>query len=129
LAVLWSYYIKEMLEDLQSDTDGEAATPTVNHLFQVVSEEPKKLDENIAQNFHHNIVKLLFLSMLVRPSTQKAVVFLTTRVNLPGTDDYMKLARTMRHLWGLLELPLTLEADNMHIVKWWVNGARGCMRT
>jgi hypothetical protein len=56
-----------------------------------------------------------------RPDLQLAVAFLTTQVKNPNTDDYKKLARVMRYLWGTAGMPLTLEADGMQIVKWWVD--------
>jgi hypothetical protein len=52
-------YIKEM--------DAKAATPTMNHLFQVSEKAydentAQMLDKNTVQMFHHDVVKPLFLS-------------------------------------------------------------------
>ena len=38
-------------------------------------------------------------------------------------DDYKKLCRTMRYLQGSLHVPLTLEAENFQIIKWWVDAS------
>ena len=54
---------------------------------------------------------------------QTAVAFLTTHVTAPDEDDYKKLARVMRYLRGTKTMPLTLEADNLQLVKWWIDGA------
>ena len=43
-----------------------------------------------------------------------------TRVNGPDMDDYNKLSRVIKYLIGDPEISLTLEADNEHIMKWWV---------
>jgi hypothetical protein len=51
------------------------------------------------------------------------VAFLTTRVRAPDQDDYKKLTRVMKYLRGSIDKTLTLEADSMHIVKWWVDGS------
>ena len=51
------------------------------------------------------------------------MAFLTTRVKSPDEDDYKKLGRVMRYLRATARLPLTLKADNLHLVKWWVDGA------
>jgi hypothetical protein len=115
-------YIQNMLDELPADMDGESATPAANHLFQV-NEEAEKLDEDDAQLFHHHVAKLLFLCKRARPDTQTAVAFLCTRVKDPDIDDYKKLVRTMRYLRGTQYIPLTLEADNLHIVKWWVDAS------
>ena len=58
-----------------------------------------------------------------RPDIQTAVAFLTTRVMAPDEDDCKKLARVMRYLQGTKTMPLTLEADNLQLVKWWIDGA------
>ena len=41
----------------------------------------------------------------------------------PDEDDYKKLAWVMKYLRGTRTLPLTLEADNLQLVKWWIDGA------
>lgn len=71
--------------------------------------------------FHHNTAKLLFLCKRARPDVQTAVAFLSTRVKGPDRDDYKKLSRVMKYLRGTVNMPLTLEADSTHIVKWWVD--------
>ena len=73
--------------------------------------------------FHHNVAKLLFLCKRARPDIQTAVAFLCTRVKAPDTDDYKKLTRVMRYLRGTVNMPLTLEAESMQIVKWWVDAS------
>ena len=67
--------------------------------------------------FHHNVAKLLFLCKWAHPDIQTAVVFLTTLVMAPDEDDYKKLARVMKYLRGTRTMPLTLEADNLQLVK------------
>jgi hypothetical protein len=120
--VLMINYIKNMLAELPHDMRGEAATVTANHLFDVDT-EAVKLEEEVAQLFHHNVAKLLFLCKRARPDLQTAVAFLTTRVKDPDVDDYKKLRRTMGYLRGTLQMPMTLEADNAHNVKWWVDAS------
>ena len=117
-------YIDEMLSKLPNDSmmRGTVTSPAASHLFQV-SKGATKLDEEAAQEFHHNVAKLLFLCKRARPDIQTAVAFLTTRVKSPDEDDYKKLGRVMRYLRATARLPLTLEADNLHLVKWWVDGA------
>ena len=52
-----------------------------------------------------------------------AVAFLTTRVVRPDVDNYKKLERVIKYLRGAPDLALTLEADNMHVIKWWVDAS------
>jgi hypothetical protein len=53
-----------------------------------------------------------------------AVAFLTTRVKEPDEDDWKKLCHhVIKYLRGTPELTLTLEADDVQILKWWVDAA------
>ena len=51
------------------------------------------------------------------------VTFLTTRVKHPDVDDYKKLKRVIQYLRGMPNLALMLEADDMHVIKWWVDAS------
>jgi hypothetical protein len=88
-----------------------------------VNEAATPLDKHDAEKFHTLTAKLLFLSKRARPDLQQEVGFLTTRVKAPDTDDWKKLARVMKYLRGTQELSLTLEADDTHVIKWWVDAA------
>jgi hypothetical protein len=116
-------YISNMLNELPPDMDGEAATAAANHLFEVNEKDPIMLSEEKAILFHHHVAKMLFLCKRARPDIQTAVAFLCTRVKGPDVDDYKKLTRVVKYLRGTLQMPLTLEADNMHVVKWWVDAS------
>jgi hypothetical protein len=103
---------------------GEAASPAANHLF-TINQEPVLLNEENSEMFHHHTAKLLFLSKIARPDIQTAVAFLTTRVRLPDEGDCKKLARCMKYLRGTIDMPLTMEADDLSIVKRWVDALYG----
>jgi hypothetical protein len=122
--VIMKDYIKDMLEEVPADMDGEAATPAGLHLF-TVNKKAELLDEPTAELYHHHTAKLLFLSRRARPDIQTAVAFLTRRVKAPDKDDYKKLRRTIQYLRGTVDLELTLEADDVHVVKWWVDASYG----
>ena len=64
-----------------------------------------------------------FLCKRARPDIQTAIAFLCTRVKCPDEDDYKKLTRVMRYLRGTELLPLTLEADDTHVMRWWVDAS------
>jgi hypothetical protein len=115
-------YIKNMLDALPEDMNGEAPTPAPLHLFDV-NIDAEKLDDTTSEMFHHNTAKLLFLCKRARPDVQTAVAFLCTRVKAPDVDDYKKLRRVMCYLRATWTMPLTLEADETNIIKWWVDAA------
>jgi len=115
--------IKEMLEGLPEDMRGEAATPAASHLFKVNDNNPQPLNEERAMFFHHYVAKALFLCKRARPDIQTSVTFLSTRVKGPDEDDYKKLKRLMEHLRKTQDIELTLEADNLRVIKWWIDGS------
>ena len=115
-------YIKNMLSELPANMDGTATTPAAEHLFKI-NDTPTYLNENDAMFFHHNVAKLLFLCKRACPDLQTAVAFLSTRVQHPDHDDYKKLGRAMKYLRKTITLPLTLEADDLHLIHWWIDGA------
>ena len=51
------------------------------------------------------------------------MAFLCTRVREPTSDNENKLTRVIRYLQGTKDITLRLQADNLNIVKWWVDGA------
>ena len=115
-------YIDNMLNDLPEDMGGTVTSPAADHLFSV-SDTGKNLNHEQSEMFHHNVAKLLFLCKRAHPDIQTAVAFLTTCVMAPDEDDYKKLAWVMKYLCGTRTMPLTLEADNLQLVKWWIDGA------
>jgi hypothetical protein len=114
-------YIQKMLAEIPGGMDGEAATLAANHLFEV-NQSADKLEEETAQLFHHNLAKLPFL--------QTSTTGCASRGCIPDhpspTAGRRRLQKTTqshaissRHC----RLALTLEADNAHIVKWWVDAS------
>lgn len=115
-------YIERFLSESPEDFSGEASTPAAKHLFEV-DDSAAKLDTERAVLFHHLVARLVFLCKRARPDVQLAVGFLTTRVKGPDEHDWKKLKRLVQYLRATSELPLTLEADSVHVVKWWVDAA------
>lgn len=116
-------YVANMLDGLPEDMmTGEAPTPASNHLFDV-NPDAEQLNDEASEMFHHNTAKLLFLCKRARPDVQTAVAFLCTRVKGPDVDDYKTLRRVMCYLRATQTMPLTLEADNTNVIKWWAHTA------
>jgi hypothetical protein len=116
-------YVDNILAEARDDMEGASTSPAAEHLFEVNNTDPDLLSEMDAQYFHTMTAKLLFLSKRARPDLQQAVAFLTTRVRKPDRDDYKKLSRVIKYLRGEPHLPLTLEADDTRVMKWWVDAS------
>lgn len=117
-------YIKNMLDDLPEGflSPRIVTSPAANHLF-TVDLHATLLDMRQSDLFHSVTAKLLFLCKRARPDIQTGVAFLCTRVIRPDADDGKKLCRVLQYLRGTIELDLTLEADNLQIIKWWVDAS------
>jgi hypothetical protein len=115
-------YIEETLEEFPEHVVKPAKTCAANHLL-TVNPNGKKLSEERAQLFHRYVAKLLFISRRSRPDIQATIAFLTTRVQSPDEDDWKKLVRLMGFLKGTLGDCLTLGAEGINVVKWWVDAS------
>ena len=99
---------------------GEAPSPAANHLF-AVDKNQTKVNEKKAQFFHTYVAKTLFLCKRARPNLQTAVAFLCTRVQSCNEDDYKKLTQMLQFLRATKDDFLTLSANSLHNVRWWVD--------
>lgn len=115
-------YIERMLTECPTPFEGNANTPAAKHLFET-DDRAKKLNGEDASVFHHIVAQMVFLCKRARPDIQLSVGFLSTRVKAPDTDDWKKLRRVVQYLRSTREMPLTLEADESRIVKWWVDSS------
>jgi hypothetical protein len=115
-------YVEKMLADLPVKMDGEAPTPAANHLF-TVDDDQTKVDKEKAQFFHTYVAKTLFLCKRARPDLQIAVAFLCTRVKSCNEDNYKKLTRMLQFLRATKDDFLTLPANSLHNVRWWVDAS------
>ena len=117
-------YVKKVLDEMPEKMDGTATSPAAEHLFQI-QDNIELLDETTSEFFHATVAKLLFLCKRGRPDIQTAIAFLCTRVQHPTVHDYNKLSRTIKYLRNTTELVLRLSADNLNVVKWWVDASYG----
>jgi hypothetical protein len=115
-------YVMKMFADLPAEMDGEAATPAANHLFDVDEDSPRVSKEK-AQFFHTYVAKALFLCKRARPDLQTAVAFLCTGVKSCKEDDYKKLTRMLQFMRATKDDFLTLSANSLHNVRWWVDAS------
>ena len=96
--------------DLVSGIEGSATSPANNDLF-TVDEKSPLLDSQRAMRFHSDTASLLYLGKRTRPDLLLAVSFLSTRVNAPTEQDWVKLQRVLRFLKCTKEKSITLRPD------------------
>jgi hypothetical protein len=116
-------YVTKIISSFPEKIAGVQATPASDHLFQVRPvNEARLLPEEQARAFHHSTAQLLFLSR-VRRDIQTTVAFLTTRVKQPDEDDWGKLKRVLKYLFSTQRLALTLFADSLTKIEWYVDAS------
>ncbi len=100
-----------------------ASSPAADHLFNIrPPDEARILPESQAIAFHHTTAQLLFLSR-VRRDIQTAVAFLTTCVKTPDENDWGKLKRMLKYLFGMRFLKLSISTDSLFILQWYVDAS------
>jgi hypothetical protein len=82
-----------------------------------------KLDTKRAEIFHTFVAKGLFLCKRARPDIQQAISVLCTQVRDLNQADWKKLMRVMKYLNGTKEENLTLSAEDLRVVKWYVDAS------
>ena len=116
-------YITKIIDAFPEMITGVQSTPAGDRLFQVrPHDEATYLPEEQARAFHHTTAQLLFLSR-VRRDIQTTVAFLTTRVKKPDDDDWGKLKRVLRYLQCTRFLKLTLFAESLTNIVWYVDAS------
>ena len=65
----------------------------------------------------------LYLSQQGRPDIRTTIAFLCSQSHNPDEDDYKKLTRMIRYLFGMKDLILTLHANNDGVVWWWIDAS------
>ena len=71
--------------------------------------------------FHHTTAQLLYIAPRWIRYIYKTIAFLTTRVNKPDEDNWMKLKRCLKYLKGKKYMKLIISVYSLSIVKWWID--------
>ena len=74
--------------------------------------------------FHTTTAQGLFFSTKrARPDIHTGIAFLCTQVQDPNEEDWEKIIQLMKYLNGTRNLVLTLHADKLNILKWYVDSS------
>ena len=114
-------YVKNMIKEFPESIKKESKTPATEKLFN--AHESPRLDEQRKEQFHHTVAKALFVAKRARPDILPTVSFLCTRVKQPTEEDWFKLVRMMKFLYGTQEDCLILKADKLNVVKWFADAS------
>ncbi|CAJ1950974.1 unnamed protein product [Cylindrotheca closterium] len=96
-------------------------TPAGNNLLEKGKGAP--LEKERHEVFHLFVAKSLFLSKRARLDISLTVSILASRVQSPNLSDWHKLVRLMRYIHSTKGWHLTLGADDLRVIKWYVNAS------
>ena len=118
-----AYYVQDMLDDfpIQFKKNETAISPAGDNLFE--EGKGKELDKTKAEQFHTTVAKGLFLCKRARPDIHTAIAVLCTRTRKPTESEWQKLIRLMKYLNGTKDLCLVLCAENLSVIKWFVDAS------
>jgi hypothetical protein len=69
------------------------------------------------------VAKGLFVCKRARPDIQPVISILCTRVKAPNESDWAKLIKLLQYLNGSRDEVLILSADDLRIIKWFVDAS------
>ena len=120
--ILMTDHLKDAVNDFPDSLDDKVTTPAADHIF-TVNPDTEPLSEDQRRLLHKIVAKLLFVSTRGRPDIHIPISFLTSRVTKADKDDWKKLRRLISYIKNTMDLCLTLSAENMNVIKWWVDAA------
>jgi hypothetical protein len=115
-------YVEDAISGLKITSPAE--TPAGLELF-TIDESAIPLGKIPKDQFHSRVAKLLYLAKRTRPDILLPVNFLCTRVLNPTEQDYKKLMRIYKYLFGTKGLAIYLQADDCECVKGYYDASYG----
>jgi hypothetical protein len=116
-------YMNAMVDDFSVKFKPEdiATSPAAEDLFAKGTSANLKKQE--AEEYHTTVAKGLWACRRARPDIHPTIAALCTRVQEPNEDDWTKLTRMLRYINGTRGDKLTLSADDLHVIKWYVDSS------
>ena len=104
--------VDQVIDDME--VSEAARTPAAADLFQIDEKSPL-LEKDKKEKFHSVVAKLLYMAKRARPDILTAISFLTTRCTCSTDQDWNKLLRVAKYLYGTKSLALCLTAEGITI--------------
>ena len=120
-------YMESMVDDfsIKFKMTDTAPTPAAEDLF--AEGEGNALEPQQAKEYHTFVAKGLFACKRARPDIHPTIAVLCTRVRQPNEDNWTKLLCLLKYINGTRKDKLILSADNLHVIKWYVDAARATL--
>ena len=122
LKVDMAYYIQAMEDEFDYPVQKSKKLPWNEKLFKI-DDTSKKLEEERREVFHHFVMKAMFLCKRGQPDINPGISFLTTRFKDTNENDWNKLTKLLGFVFETKDEVLTLEADDVQVLTWYVDAA------
>ena len=80
----------------------------------------KRLGKKETEQFHTSVSRIMFIAKREGPYIHQTAAVLSTRVKEPNDDDQQNLVRMIKYLNVTNIKYLTLSADDLKVIKWYV---------
>jgi hypothetical protein len=114
-------HMKKLIEEFPYPITKKVHLPAAEDMF--AEAKSSSLNPEKAKVFHTWVAKALFACKRARPDIHPPTTLLCTRVKGPSEDDWKKLIRMLEYVKGSLDDVLRLAADDLHVVKWYVDAS------
>lgn len=105
-----------------NENTGVVTTPATKNLFSI-DNQSKNFNPKQKIEFHSCVAKGLYIGRHTRPGIQIPIAVLSSRVSDPNNSDLQKFVRIAKYLRGTKKLCLTLEIENIGVLKWMVDAS------
>ena len=104
-------HVKIDLSKILENTKQSVDSPATLNILQT-NADSQRLNDTHKEKFHSTVARLLYVAKRTRPDILFAVNYLCTRVLNPTMEDYLKLVRVLRYLYGTSDQELVLSMEN-----------------
>ncbi len=115
-------HIREAIEAFGEEITSGVSTPADRNLH-LVNEQAEQLNHEQSIIFHSVTAKLLHISKRARPDIETTVAFLCTRVSKSDVDDWSKLRRVLRYLYGIIDMERIVGGNDLLKLYTWIDAA------
>ena len=122
VSIIMKDYLGECIEVSGIEVSEGAKTPATKDLFVIDTNSPL-LSEDKHNLFHHIVAKLLFIAKRARIDIALTIAFLCTRVSKSTEQDWNKLARLLKYLHNMIDMPRILQANDLTVLQTWVDAS------
>ena len=111
-----------MCDEFPEKLDGNTMYPWTEKMF-AIDEKSSEMSKEDANYFHTHTMKIMYLAKGARHDVLPAVIFISTRVKHPTTQDWAKVKNVMNFIFRTKNDVMTLQFKDYGVITWYVDAA------